>query len=77
MTIGFWQILLILVIVLIVFGAGKLPKVMADLGKGLKAFREGMEEEKKRESPPTPLPWDRSGAPSSPSNEEEKDKSKD
>jgi sec-independent protein translocase protein TatA len=36
-------------IVLIVFGAGKLPKVMGDLGKGLKSFRDGMngEEEKK------------------------------
>lgn len=42
---SFWQILIILVIILIIFGAGKLPKVMSDLGKGIKAFKEGMNEE--------------------------------
>lgn len=42
MSIGLWQIILILLIVLIVFGSGKLPKVMEDLAKGLKSFREGM-----------------------------------
>jgi sec-independent protein translocase protein TatA len=45
MSLGIGQILIILVIVLIIFGAGKLPKVMADLGKGLKAFKDGMNEE--------------------------------
>lgn len=44
MSIGFWQIVLILVIVLIIFGAGKLPRVMSDLGKGVKEFRSGMKE---------------------------------
>lgn len=38
------HILLVLLVVLLVFGAGKLPKVMADFGKGLKAFKEGMNE---------------------------------
>ena len=42
MSIGFWQIILILLIVLIVFGSGKLPKVMEDLAKGIKSFRDGM-----------------------------------
>jgi sec-independent protein translocase protein TatA len=36
------ELLLILFLVLILFGAGKLPKVMSDLGKGLKAFRDAM-----------------------------------
>jgi len=39
------HVLLVLVVVLIVFGAGKLPRMMADLAKGLKAFREGMKDE--------------------------------
>ena len=43
MGISLPNILLILVIVLILFGAGKLPKVMGELGKGLKNFKEGME----------------------------------
>ena len=39
---GIWEMLIILVIVLILFGAGKLPKVMSQLGKGTKAFKDGM-----------------------------------
>ena len=45
MGIGAWQIVLILVIVLIIFGAGKLPKVMGDFGKGIKSFKTGLKEE--------------------------------
>lgn len=40
--IGFKEILLILVVVLVLFGAGKLPKVMGDLGKGIKNFKDGL-----------------------------------
>ncbi len=42
MSIGIWQIVLILVVVLIVFGAGKLPSVMGDVGKGMKNFKQGL-----------------------------------
>lgn len=42
MSIGLPQILIILVLVLVVFGAGKLPKVMGDMGKGMKNFKEGL-----------------------------------
>ena len=34
------HILLVLVVVLILFGAGKLPKVMGDLGRGMRNLRE-------------------------------------
>jgi sec-independent protein translocase protein TatA len=34
----------VLIIVLIFFGVGKLPKVMGQMGKGVKAFKEGMNE---------------------------------
>lgn len=46
MGIGFSELLIILVIVFVIFGAGKLPKVMGDMGKGLKSFRDGMKEDK-------------------------------
>ncbi len=46
MSIGFWQLILILIIVLLVFGAGKLPRVMGDLGKGIKSMKEGINEGK-------------------------------
>ena len=39
---GHWEIILILVIVLIVFGAGKLPKVAGELAKGIKSFKRGV-----------------------------------
>lgn len=42
MSIGVWQVVLILVIVLIIFGAGKLPRVMGDVAKGIKNFKSGM-----------------------------------
>ena len=44
MSIGIWQIILILVIVLILFGAGKLPNVMHDLGEGIRKFKLGLNE---------------------------------
>lgn len=47
MGISFANIIIILVIVLILFGAGKLPKVMGDLGKGIKNFKDGLKEEEK------------------------------
>lgn len=44
MKIGFTELLLILVIVFVLFGAGRLPKVMGDLGKGLHSLRKGLAE---------------------------------
>ena len=46
---GHWEILLILVIVLIVFGAGKLPKVAGELAKGIKSFKQGLKDQKKND----------------------------
>jgi sec-independent protein translocase protein TatA len=54
---GIWEIILILVIVLIVFGVGKLPQVGGAIGKGLRAFKKGQageeEEAEEAESPKT------------------------
>ena len=46
---GHWEIILILVIILILFGAGKLPKVAGDIAKGIKSFKEGMKEDDSQE----------------------------
>jgi len=40
-----WHWIVVLVIVLIVFGAGRLPKVMGDLASGIKTFKKGMADE--------------------------------
>lgn len=44
--------LVVLAIVLVLFGAGKLPRVMGDFAKGIKAFKAGMAEEE----PPAAAP---------------------
>ena len=43
--IGPWEIALVLVIILIVFGVGKLPQVGGAIGKGLRAFKKGQQGE--------------------------------
>lgn len=45
MGLSIWKLILILVIVFIIFGAGKLPKVMGDLGKGIRAMKKGLQGE--------------------------------
>jgi len=47
---GPWEIALILVIILIVFGVGKLPQVSGAIGKGLRAFKRGQSGEEDEES---------------------------
>ena len=49
MGVSLLQLLVILLIVLLLFGAGKLPKVMSDLGKGLKSFKSAINEEEKKD----------------------------
>jgi len=41
---GMQELLIILVLVLIIFGAGKLPQVGGALGKGVKNFKKGLSE---------------------------------
>jgi sec-independent protein translocase protein TatA len=47
-----WMV--VLAIILILFGAGKLPRVMGDFAKGIKAFKAGMREEDEPESASSP-----------------------
>jgi sec-independent protein translocase protein TatA len=44
--------IVVLAIILILFGAGKLPRVMGDFAKGIKAFKAGMKEEDEAEATP-------------------------
>lgn len=39
------HLILLLLIVFVVFGAGKLPRVMGDIGKGVRNLREGLKGE--------------------------------
>ncbi len=58
-NVGAPEIILILAIVLIVFGAGKLPDVMSQLGRGVREFRDsaaGKDEEKAAKTTTEPKP---------------------
>jgi sec-independent protein translocase protein TatA len=57
---GIGELLLILVIVLIIFGAGKLPEIGEGLGRGIRSFRK--EVRKPDEIDVTPKPGEQSGA---------------
>jgi len=46
MGLSLWHVVVVLVVVLILFGAGKLPAVMGDLAKGIKNFKEGLNDDK-------------------------------
>ena len=48
---GPWEWIIILVVVLIFFGAGKLPNVLGQMGKGVRAFKDGMKDEEKEPKP--------------------------
>jgi sec-independent protein translocase protein TatA len=48
--------IVVLAIILILFGAGKLPRVMGDFAKGIKAFKAGMKEEDETEATPAQVP---------------------
>ena len=43
-SLGFWEILLIVLVILLLFGGKKIPELMRRLGKGMKSFRQGMNE---------------------------------
>lgn len=51
MGLSFWHLLLILIVVFVIFGAGKLPKVMGDIGKGVRAMRDGLKGEDDKDKP--------------------------
>lgn len=45
MPIGPWELAIILVIVIIIFGAGKLPEIGGALGRGIREFKESARDE--------------------------------
>jgi sec-independent protein translocase protein TatA len=49
MSLGATELILILVIVFVIFGAGKLPQVMKDVGKTIRNLKTGLKEEERLE----------------------------
>ena len=42
--IGTWELILIIVVIVLIFGGKKIPELMKGVGKGVKSFKEGMNE---------------------------------
>ena len=42
MSIGFWQIAIVVVLVVLLFGRGKISDLMGDVAKGIKSFKKGI-----------------------------------
>lgn len=43
-SLGFWEVLLIVMVFILLFGGKKIPELMQGLGKGVKSFKKGMSE---------------------------------
>ena len=56
MSFGLTEMVLLLTVVLVLFGAGKLPTVMGDLAKGVRDFKAGMRDDEPAPPPPPPAP---------------------
>ena len=51
MSIGIWQIAIVVILVVLLFGRGKISSLMGDVAKGIKSFKKGMSEESKDTTP--------------------------
>ena len=45
MSLGPWQLIIIAIVILVLFGRGRISEMMGDFGKGIKSFKKGMNEE--------------------------------
>jgi sec-independent protein translocase protein TatA len=52
MSIGFWQIAVVVILVVLLFGRGKISSLMGDVAKGIKSFKKGMATDVTEDSEP-------------------------
>jgi len=52
MSIGFWQIAVVIILVVLLFGRGKISSLMGDVAKGIKSFKKGMSSDVTDDSEP-------------------------
>tara|TARA_Y100000590_G_scaffold402555_1_gene488400 strand:+ start:1195 stop:1407 length:213 start_codon:yes stop_codon:yes gene_type:complete len=50
MSIGIWQIAIVVILVVLLFGRGKISSLMGDVAKGIKSFKKGMASDVTEES---------------------------
>lgn len=52
MGLSIWHLLVVALVILVLFGRGRISDMMGDFGKGIKSFKEGMKEEETKPAPP-------------------------
>ncbi len=52
MSIGIWQIAIVVILVVLLFGRGKISSLMGDVAKGIKSFKKGMASDINEDSEP-------------------------
>ena len=52
MSIGIWQIAIVVILIVLLFGRGKISSLMGDVAKGIKSFKKGMASDATDESDP-------------------------
>ena len=52
MSIGIWQIAIVVILVVLLFGRGKISSLMGDVAKGIKSFKKGMASDAIEDSQP-------------------------
>ena len=52
MSIGFWQIAIVVILVVLLYGRGKISSLMGDVAKGIKSFKKGMASDSIEDSQP-------------------------
>tara|TARA_Y100000816_G_scaffold279544_1_gene251930 strand:+ start:167 stop:364 length:198 start_codon:yes stop_codon:yes gene_type:complete len=62
MGISFWQIAIVVVIVVLLFGRGKISSLMGDVAKGIKSFKKGMSDDSSSNNSDTKTNSDNSDA---------------
>ncbi len=66
MSIGFWQIAIVVVLVVLLFGRGKISDLMGDVAKGIKSFKKGMKDPSESSSSESISPEEKSNDDSNP-----------
>lgn len=53
MSLGPWQLAIIAILILVLFGRGKISEMMGDFGKGIKSFKQGMNDDDQADAKPS------------------------
>jgi len=74
MSIGFWQIAIVVILVVLLFGRGKISSLMGDVAKGIKSFKKGMASDSNDDTEPKNITEDNQDSNNQDSNNQDSDK---